>query len=87
MIYLVEKLNENNQPTLGSEGRFIFRKYNSLKSLERYALSWIIKKYPKVWVSVFFTDSNIYGTPNKVIEYNLESGYLKSHQIYPVKSI
>lgn len=86
MIYLVERLNENNQPTLGTEGRFIFRQYKSLKSLERYALSWIMKKYPKVQVSIYHSE-NIYGTPVQVIGYSLVNGYLQTGQIYPLKSI
>lgn len=87
MIFLVERLNEQGNPVLGSEGRFIFKnKYKSLESLERYALSWILKKYPRVWVSVY-NAQNIYGTANKVFSYSMENGYIRSGQIYPVKSI
>lgn len=86
MIYLVEQLNEKGIPKLGSEGRFIFRQYKSIKSLERYALSWIMKKYPKVWVSVYSSE-DIYGTPVKVIAYSIENNYISSGQVYPVKSM
>ena len=81
MIYLVEKL----PLSLGTEGKFIFKQYKSLKSLERYALSWIMKKYPEVQVSIYH--QNIYGTPIKVIGYSMKNGYIQSGQIYPVKSI
>lgn len=79
MIYLVEKI----PLSLGTEGRFIFtNRYKSLKSLEKYALKWIMKKYPKVQVSVYF--ENIYGAPLAVyLYYEFNSGF----QIYPVKSI
>lgn len=79
MIFLVEKL----PLTLGTEGKFIFEnKYKSLNSLEKYALKWIMKKYPKVQISVY--NGNIYGTPKVVYLYD---EFNWRFQIYPVKSI
>lgn len=79
MIFLVEKL----PLSAGTDGKFLFTdKYKNIKSLERYALSWIMKKYPEIQVSIYH--DNIYGTPIKVFLYDNHNWRF---QIYPHKSI
>jgi hypothetical protein len=68
MIYLVEKLNSENRPTLGTDGRYIFRRYQTLKAVERYQIRHLVKQHGKVWLSEY-TGDNIYGKPVKVWQY------------------
>ena len=75
MTYLIEKLNENNRPTLGTYGRHIFRQYNTVQALERYQISKLIKTYGKLWLSIYAGD-NIYGKPTFVWQYE-QSNNLK----------
>ncbi len=78
MIYLVEKLNENNKPVLGTEGRYIFSQYRSIESLERYQLKRLVNVHGVLWVSKHY--NNIYGEPVSVWKYeksNNERGFTK----------
>lgn len=70
MWYLVEKLNTEGKTTLGTEGRHIFKHYNSLLSLERYQIKRLVKRYGKLLVSEYYADSiHFYGKPLRVWKY------------------
>ena len=70
MWYLVEKLNSEGRPTLGTEGRHIFKHYQSLQSLERYQIRRLVKAYGSLWVSEYQADGvSFYGKPIRVLQY------------------
>ena len=70
MIFLVEALKEGQEkPRLGTDGKEIHWHYKSFQSLEKYCIRRLLKKYDRIWVSVFYAD-NIYGEPQSVWEYS-----------------
>ena len=85
-IYLVEGIKEGDEkPRLGTEGKEIHEnKYKSFESLEKYCIKRMLKKYPRIFVSVYYAD-NIYGEPHSMWEYSRCENYrgYSVNRIYP----
>jgi hypothetical protein len=76
MIYLVEKLNAEGRPSLGTDGRHIFKQYASMQSLERYQIRRLTRLHGRLWVSEY-SEGGFYGKPLRVWQYEFSQTHAR----------